>query len=144
MPSVSIKGTIGRPLAEVFSFVADCRNDPKWAPMVPEVEQIAGDGPGLGARYRIKQGVGGGKFTWMELETTHFVEPSELGWAMSTDAMTYRSKMTLASVDGGTRIKQTNTVTFNSRLRGVVWFLLVRVSLRRQFRRLRAELEGSD
>ena len=52
--------------------------------------------------------------------------------------------MTLASVDGGTRIKQTNTVTFNSRLRGVVWFLLVRVSLRRQFRRLRAELEGSD
>ena len=51
---------------------------------VPEVEQIAGDGPGLGARYRIKQSVGGGKFTWMELETTHFVEPSELGWAMST------------------------------------------------------------
>ena len=80
----------------------------------------------------------------MELETTHFVEPSELGWAMSTDFMTYRSKMTLASVDGGTRIKQTNTVTFNSRLRGVVWFLLVRVNLRRQFRRLRAELEGSD
>ena len=33
MPSVSIKGTIARPLAEVFPFVADCRNDPKWAPM---------------------------------------------------------------------------------------------------------------
>jgi uncharacterized protein YndB with AHSA1/START domain len=44
--------TIDRPVGEVFAFVADCRNDPRWCPRVLSVEQVAGDGPGPGARYR--------------------------------------------------------------------------------------------
>jgi hypothetical protein len=126
----------------VFAFIADCRNDPKWAPMVPQVEQIEGDGPGLGARYRIKQGVGGGKFAWMELETTQFVEPTELGWAMSNKAMKYQSRVTLAAIDGGTRMEQTNTIDFGSAVKGAAWFVLANFALRRQLRLLRRALES--
>jgi uncharacterized protein YndB with AHSA1/START domain len=44
--------TIDRPVEDVFAFVADCRNDPRWCSRVLSVEQVAGDGPGPGARYR--------------------------------------------------------------------------------------------
>jgi uncharacterized protein YndB with AHSA1/START domain len=44
---------IDRPLAEVFAFVSDSRNDPRWCRKVLSVEQVAGDGPGLGARYAV-------------------------------------------------------------------------------------------
>ncbi len=42
---------IERPLKEVFEFVADSRNDPRWCPPVIEVQQTKGSGPGPGAEY---------------------------------------------------------------------------------------------
>ena len=44
---------IERPVEEVFAFVADARNDPRWCPKVRSVEQVDGDGPGPGARYAV-------------------------------------------------------------------------------------------
>lgn len=41
---------IGRPAAEVFEFVADARNDPRWCRKVRSVE---GGEPGEGARYAV-------------------------------------------------------------------------------------------
>ena len=45
--------TIERPIDEVFAFVADARNDPRWCRKVRSVDQVAGDGPGPGARYVV-------------------------------------------------------------------------------------------
>lgn len=42
---------IERPGDEVFEFIADPRNDPRWCPKVDSVEQVDGEGPGLGSRY---------------------------------------------------------------------------------------------
>lgn len=42
---------INAPVAEVFAFVADMRNTPKWNYFVTSVIQENGDGPVLGARY---------------------------------------------------------------------------------------------
>jgi uncharacterized membrane protein len=44
---------IDRPVEEVFAFVSDARNDPRWCRRVVSVEQVEGDGPGTGARYRV-------------------------------------------------------------------------------------------
>jgi uncharacterized protein YndB with AHSA1/START domain len=44
---------IARPVEEVWSFVADPRNDPKWCHKVASVEQVGGDGVRMGARYRV-------------------------------------------------------------------------------------------
>jgi uncharacterized membrane protein len=44
---------IARPIDEVFAFVADARNHPKWRPKVLSAVQLQGDGPGPGARYEL-------------------------------------------------------------------------------------------
>ncbi len=107
------------------------------------MQQIAGDGPGLGARYRMKQAVGGGKFEWIDIETTTFEEPGELGWSMKKDNVDYESKITLESTDGSTLFQQTNTIIFKSTFRGVIWYLLANIQLRRQLRALRKAIEQS-
>ena len=43
---------INAPVDEVFKFVADMRNTPKWNYYVTRVVQESGNGPALGARYR--------------------------------------------------------------------------------------------
>ncbi len=45
---------IQRPVEEVFAFVTDALNDPRWCPKVKSCEQVAGHGPGPGARYLVK------------------------------------------------------------------------------------------
>ena len=45
---------IERPPEEVFAFIADARNDPRWCGTVATCEQRAGDGPGPGARYEAR------------------------------------------------------------------------------------------
>jgi uncharacterized protein YndB with AHSA1/START domain len=44
---------IERPLEKVWEYIADGRNDPQWCDKVISVEQIAGDGPGPNASYRV-------------------------------------------------------------------------------------------
>lgn len=44
---------IERPIAEVFGFVADARNDTLWCSKVLAASQSEGDGPGPGARYKV-------------------------------------------------------------------------------------------
>jgi uncharacterized protein YndB with AHSA1/START domain len=42
---------IARPPEEVFAFLADARNDPRWCASVVACEQQVGEGPGPGSRY---------------------------------------------------------------------------------------------
>jgi uncharacterized protein YndB with AHSA1/START domain len=42
---------IARPPEEVFAFLADATNDPRWCASVVACEQRQGDGPGTDARY---------------------------------------------------------------------------------------------
>lgn len=44
---------IARPVEEVFAFVLDARNDPRWCAKVSSVAQLEGDVPGRGARYEV-------------------------------------------------------------------------------------------
>jgi|1186.fasta_scaffold305955_2 hypothetical protein len=44
---------IDRHVEDVFEFVADPLNDPRWCPKVVSVEQVAGDGPGPGGRWDV-------------------------------------------------------------------------------------------
>src|SRR5829696_9086244 len=36
---------IGRPVEEVWAFIADARNDPRWCKKVESVDQVSGDEP---------------------------------------------------------------------------------------------------
>ena len=44
---------------DVFAFVADLTHAPRWMAGVVSAEQIAGDGPGLGAMYDVARRIRG-------------------------------------------------------------------------------------
>jgi uncharacterized membrane protein len=50
---------IRRPLYEVFAFVADKENDPRWRPSVVEISRLSGDGSAGTVYHQQLKGPGG-------------------------------------------------------------------------------------
>lgn len=118
MFSVRVETVIQRPIEEVFAFIADAENDPRWCPSVKEIERVVGEKPGAGARYRMLHAPGGMKFK-ATVETTVF-EPSErIEWLMNDGGHRLHIIYELAAVEGGlaTRLKQTSHVETRGWLR---------------------------
>jgi uncharacterized protein YndB with AHSA1/START domain len=84
---------IDRPIAEVFAFLADGENDPKFSPRVQEIRKTTEGPPGVGTRYEstVKDA---GMTTKREFELTQFEEPSRIRW-------TERSKNLVTASEGG-------------------------------------------
>ncbi|HET6354507.1 SRPBCC family protein [Streptomyces sp.] len=98
---------IGRPVEEVFAFLADGTNDPKFSPRVLEITK-APDGPtevGTVFRSTVKDA---GMTTKREIRISEFVPPSTLRW-------TETSKNIVVSKEGGYDLEP--TPEGNTRLR---------------------------
>ena len=54
MPSAENSIVINKPVAEVFAFVADHENDPKWRPGVNDIKHASGEGVGTVYRQGMK------------------------------------------------------------------------------------------
>jgi carbon monoxide dehydrogenase subunit G len=96
---------IDRPLEEVFAFLADGENDPKFSPRVLEIEKTT-DGPvGVGTIYRstVKDA---GMTTKREFELTEFEPPNRIRWAERSENLITAASggYDLAAEDGGTRL----------------------------------------
>jgi carbon monoxide dehydrogenase subunit G len=84
---------VDRPIDEVFAFLADGTNDPKFSPRVQEIRR-AGDGPpGVGTVYESTVKDAGMK-TSRTFEYTRFEAPTTIRW-------TERSKNMITVPDGG-------------------------------------------
>jgi carbon monoxide dehydrogenase subunit G len=84
---------IDRPIEDVFAFLADGGNDPKFSPRVQEITKT-NDGPtGVGTVYAstVKDA---GMTTKREFEITEFQAPTRIRWAE-------RSKNTVTAPEGG-------------------------------------------
>jgi carbon monoxide dehydrogenase subunit G len=84
---------IDRPIEQVFAFLADGGNDPKFSPRVQEITKTT-DGPtGVGTVYAstVKDA---GMTTKREFEITEFQAPTRIRWAE-------RSKNTVTAPEGG-------------------------------------------
>jgi uncharacterized protein YndB with AHSA1/START domain len=136
--------TIRRPIAEVFAFVAEARNIPRWHADTAEVHLLSGDGRQSGSRVVDVIQTGNRRRMEALVEITRY-EPDRL-WAFSAELGSfggfdgcYRFEV----VPGGTQV----TFTEDLRLRGLL--RLLRPLVRRQvgqtargnFARLRALLE---
>jgi hypothetical protein len=102
---------IDRPVAEVFAFLAEGTNDPRFSPRVIEIRKEP-DGPsGLGTVFvsRVKDA---GMTTDRRFELTAFEAPTRLRWSE-------RSKNLVTVPDGGYDLEavgdaQTKLTVFNS------------------------------
>ena len=85
--------TIDRPIEEVFGFLAEGTNDPKFSPRVQQIAKTTDGPPGVGTRYAstVKDA---GMTTQREFEYTAFDEPSRIRWVE-------RSKNAITVPDGG-------------------------------------------
>jgi Polyketide cyclase / dehydrase and lipid transport len=84
---------IERPIDEVFAFLADGTNDPKFSPRVQEIRKVT-DGPiGVGTVFESKV-KDAGMTTSRKFELTTFEAPTKIRWAE-------RSKNMVTAPDGG-------------------------------------------
>jgi len=94
---------IGRPAAEVFDFVADERNEPKYNPRVLGVRKTSPGPPGAGATYEARARAAGRPVT-MTIRTTGYERPKRLDSVTTMAAMDVRGTLTFEPVPGGTRL----------------------------------------
>src|SRR6059036_3716220 len=71
---------INRPVAEVFAFLADGENDPKFSPRVLEIAKTTDGPPGVGTVYASTVKDAGIK-TNREFKLTEFEPPARIRWA---------------------------------------------------------------
>ena len=140
---------INRPIEVVFAYISDSEKDLLWCPAVKKMEQIAGNGPGLGARYRMFHTPGGMKFDAI-VEVVAYEPPRLFKWVMTDSGHTLRGTYELEPVRNGTRLEQTSQITFERWLRITGLFLKrsiakeVRHELGKQFANLKQILESEQ
>jgi Polyketide cyclase / dehydrase and lipid transport len=94
---------INRPVEEVFDFVADERNEPRYNPRMRDAEQVS-EGPiGVGTRFRTELETMGRTMP-MVVEFTGFERPWRLGSVTRSSMMDTEGALTFEPVPGGTRM----------------------------------------
>jgi hypothetical protein len=88
-----VKTVANRPIEEVFAFLADGENDPKFSPRVLEIEKTTEGPPGAGTVYASTVKDAGMK-TRREFKLTEFDPPTRIRW-------TETSKNLITSAEGG-------------------------------------------
>jgi uncharacterized protein YndB with AHSA1/START domain len=96
---------IDRPIQEVFAFLADGENDPKFSPRVLEIAKTTDGPPGVGTVYASTVRDAGVK-TKGEYKLTEFGPPTRIRWAeMSKNLVTVpEGGYDLAWEGAGTRV----------------------------------------
>src|SRR5918998_3495747 len=84
---------IDRPIEEVFDFLADGTNDPKFSPRVQEIRKTTEGPVGVGTVY-VSTVKDAGMTTKREFKLTEFERPTRIRWAEI-------SKNTITAPEGG-------------------------------------------
>lgn len=96
---------INRPPAEVFKFIADLCNEPRYVPNVLETEKIS-DGPtGVGTKYREVTRVMLGRRAVATYEITQYDPPTTFAFRGTSGRSKFRGKWVLEATDDGTLAK---------------------------------------
>ena len=102
---------VDRPIEEVFAFLADGENDPKFSPRVLEIAKTTDGPPGVGTVYASTVKDAGMK-TKRQFELTEFAPPTRIRWReISKNAVTAsEGGYDLAPEGDGTRVTLHNVL----------------------------------
>jgi uncharacterized protein YndB with AHSA1/START domain len=102
---------IGRAPEEVFAFLADARNDPRWCATVVRCEQREGDGPGPNARYLAHhKPTPFHRVMPRSLEVVEYEPPRLVRWRQEDDNGVFHITYEVAPAAGGGRFTQRDTI----------------------------------
>lgn len=96
--------TIERPVDEVFDFVADERNEPRYNPRMTRADKTSPGPIGAGARYKA-QTMARGRPVEMTIETTAYDRPRRLGSFTRLAMMNVHGAVTFDPVPRGTLMR---------------------------------------
>ena len=118
MPSAEREVTIARPVGDVFAFVADGLNAPRWRPGVLDISIASGSG--LGAVY--KQGVRGpgGRRIDADYRVTAYEPNRRLSFETIAGPVRPTGQFVFDDLDGATRL----TFALQAELTGIKRFLM--------------------
>ena len=95
---------IERPPTEVFDFVANGENEPRYNPQMRSAEKIT-EGPiGVGTSFRAEL-TGRGRVVPMTIEFTGFERPDRIVESAHMASMDLTGSLTFEPVQGGTRMR---------------------------------------
>ena len=131
------------PVEDVFGFVADPRNDPRWCERVRWCRQVEGEGPCGGARYEALHKPSG--YPWAHIrriEVLDIEEPRRVRWRQADQLADFDIAYELEAVDGGTRLTQRDNIRWRLPGMGIIGRRIVRRHIGEQHAALRAVLES--
>ena len=134
---------IDRPIGEVFAFISDPTNDPRWCHKVVSVHQLMGEGPGPGASYAIvHKPVPGRPERRMEYECLAWEPPRQIDWRENDGTDVIRVTYKLEDLGGWTRMTQSDDAELGApRLLQPVFKAGIGRDIARQLRALKELLE---
>jgi uncharacterized protein YndB with AHSA1/START domain len=134
---------IARSPEDVWAFIADARNDPKWCHKVDSVEQLTGDGPGPTAKYRVLHRPRPRKPpTALMVEVVEYDEPHRLSWREEDEDGVFDVTYRLEATETGTRLTQIDEIDWKiSKLLFPIARITVSRDIARQLATLRRFLE---
>ena len=94
---------INRPIHEVFDFVADERNEPRYNPRIRRAEKLSPGPIGPGTRFRVGA-VTLGRTTGMTIEYTVYERPGRLASSIHMPAADIAGTLGFDPVANGTRM----------------------------------------
>ena len=103
MPRIEGELVIHRPIAEVFDFVADERNEPRYNPRIRRAEKLAPGPIGPGTRFRVGA-VTLGRTTGMTIEYTAYERPRRLASSIHMPAADIAGTLRFDPFPNGTRM----------------------------------------
>lgn len=103
MPRVEGDLVIGRPVEEVFDFVADERDEPRFNPKMRRAEKITPGPIGVGTRFSAEMTMAR-RTTPMTIEFTGFERPRRLASTTRLSWMEIRGSLSFDPVAEGTRM----------------------------------------
>jgi len=105
MINVEARMVINRPVADVFAFVANLENLPRWDTDFQEAKQLASTPDGVGAMYQCLLKYPGGKTATQKVETTEYAVNKKITYESEpTKIAKARISIQFESVSEGTKI----------------------------------------
>ncbi len=105
---------IARPIADVFDFVADARNDPQWCSKVRSSELVS-TLAGAGAAYAVvHKPVPGRPARSMKMTCTAFERPARIEWRQDDGTDVFLVTYSLEEFGDRSRLTQKSEATLGS------------------------------
>jgi carbon monoxide dehydrogenase subunit G len=103
MITLDLSTLVDRPMQDVFAFLSNPLNLPKWQSMIANIEQVTPGAVGVGSKYKVAAEMMGRKIDGL-MEVTTFAPPDKFGFTNQAGPMQVNITVTLKPVGTGAKI----------------------------------------